>query len=190
MVARPEYEPASPPPDRDTPFEFQRTSAPVSAPPLPATSNHRTSRLPLVLSLAALVIAVASTAWNIFRNPIGAGISAYDFTTPQNALDSSLAIDINADIRAMLDLQRLKSRNSKEKRETLKIHRDADYQGKKILFISFKQNGITKYDTEAVEKDAETGLWFPAYVSTYGMDDDALERAINAWENKTDSDSE
>jgi hypothetical protein len=166
--------------ERDTPASSSRLE----------TGNQRVSRLPLLISLSALVIAAGSAAWTTFRSPLGPGISAYDFTTPQNAIDSSLAIQINGDIRALMDLQRLQSRYAQEKRETLKVHRDAEYQGKKILFISFKENGITKYETEAVEKDAETGLWFPAYVSPYGMDDAALERTIKAWGNRTDGASQ
>lgn len=190
-VTRPEYDPASTPLGREAPLKEQRTPALASARHIDATTNRRITRLPLVLSLAAVVIAISSTAWSVFRNPLGPGISAYDFTTPEKAIDSDLAISINLDMRAARDIDRLMNlKKWEEKRNTLKIHRDANYQGKKILFISFKENGITKYDIEAVEKDAETGLWFPEYFSTYDMDDDELEQAIKSWKNKTDADSE
>ena len=189
-VAPRDHDAPSPQTRSEPPLDFDGSS--VTSPPsrLPPPHGQRASQLPLVLSVAALFIALTTAAWSVYRNPLGAGISAYDFTTPPKAIDSSLAITLNADIRAMMDLQRLKDRHAKEKRATLKIHRDADYEGKKILFISFKEDGITQRDTEAFEKHADTGLWFPAYVSEYDMDDAVLKLAIEAWKNKVDGDSE
>ena len=139
--------------------------------------------LPLALSIAALVISIIGAAWSIFHGGLGKGISGYDFSTPAKAMDSSLAINLNTDIRAMMEMERVKSgKKLKEKRDTLKVHRDAEYQGKKILFISFNENGIEKHEVEGFEKDAESGMWFPAYVSKYSMTDAPLKKSAEDWE--------
>jgi hypothetical protein len=120
---------------------------------------------------------------------LGSGINSYSFKTPQDAVFSQLDIEINRDIRALIEMEALISNpKAKEKRTSLKFHQESEYQGKKILFISYKLNGFTKYDTQAVEKDAETGYWLPSYVSSYDMnDDEPLKKTIQEWKNKTET---
>ena len=92
---------------------------------------------------------------------------------------------------AQIEMEYLRSSpRAEEKLETLKVHRDAEYGGKKILFISYKEDGITQYETMAFEKDADTGYWFRGFVSSYDMDDAALQESMRKWENKTDEDSD
>lgn len=170
-------DPITPETRTEAPFEFDGNSD-LSA---RVRLLPRALRSPVVLSVAALAISMCTAAWSILHDPLGAGISSYDFTTPANAPNSKLATDRNGDVRAMMDLDRLRGRRSQEKMATIKVRRDAEYGGKKILFISFKENGLTKHDTEAFEKDAETGLWFPAFVGEYSMTDAALKRAIETW---------
>jgi hypothetical protein len=173
-------------------FDFE-TSEPPTLPaptppssPLPATSI---GKLPTYLSAAALLISAAVAAKVFLTDPLGAGLGAYDFTTPKAALTSELQVSVARDVRAQLDLAQLKSgKAEQEKLNTVKIERESDYQGKKILFISYQENGLPKYGISAFEKHTDTGYWLPVYISSYSISDSALEKAVNDWEAKSGSD--
>lgn len=138
-----------------------------------------------IISVVALLVSLG-VAWRTFtHDPLGSGIDAYNFTTAKDALLSQLDMSINRDMRANFELMWVKAENAvKEKRESVRVHSESEYQGKKLLFVSFQENGVPKNAVEAFEKDAQTGFWFPTYVSTYGMDDPSLEKAIKEWRDK------
>jgi hypothetical protein len=160
-----------------------RGSEPVIIPPAATVS-----RLPIVISAVSAVVSLAAlvlTLWLLMNDPLGKGLNAYDFSSPKQAMLSQLDIQLNQDFRASIELRTLVQDDElREKRNTLKVHKEAAYQGKKILFISFSENGVPKHDITSFEKDATSGLWSSAYVSTYNMDDDALERSIKDWKGK------
>ncbi|MGD8453606.1 MAG: hypothetical protein PVJ57_17465 [Phycisphaerae bacterium] len=136
----------------------------------------------MFLSIVALACSVASLTWAVLHDPLGRGMSAYDFTTPENALRSGLECSINGDIRAGIELQQTVSmKRDAEQLRTLKIHKEANYRGTKILFISYEQDGIPRHGISSYEKDADSGLWFETYLSEYSIDDDALEQVIKEW---------
>jgi hypothetical protein len=176
--------PEEPPPDLPPQIKAN-TEASLPAAFTPHTSRLPavpTERVPLIVSAIAIVLSLCCIIYTTLHDPLGAGLSSYDFTTPQNALQSQLQIDANSDLRAAIELQRAKNgRAEQEKRDTVKVHRESSYEGKKILFISYNENGLPKHEIAAFEKDAETGFWFPGYVSTYKMNDSALESAIDEW---------
>jgi len=70
-------------------------------------------------------------------------------------------------------------RQIQEKLKTLTVSHEAEWRGKKILFVKYQEGGVPKYDTEAFEKDVETGMWFPS--RTY-----ELERVIRHLGSATD----
>src|SRR5262245_49789768 len=57
-------------------------------------------------SITALPLAVAALLVSRFRNPLGRGLDAYDFSTPRAELESEAKITANGDVRAMLELTR------------------------------------------------------------------------------------
>jgi len=152
------------------------------------------SRLPVVLSAVATVVSLAAlllTLLLLMDNPFGKGLDAYDFTSPKLAMLSEIDMKLNQDIRAAFELQLMRAGDElREKRNTLKVHKEATYQGKKILFISFSKNGVPKHDIASYEKDAASGFWSSSYVSTYNLDDDALEKSIKDWKSKSADGSE
>ena len=145
-------------------------------------------RLALLLSGLALFVSVATFAWSFWHDPLGAGIRQYDLSTPEKALRSITDIRVSGNIRAQIEISRLiDGKKMQEKSKTIKVHSESNYQGKKLLFVSFTENGLPKNDIEAFEKDTDTGFWFPRYVSTYSMSDPAIEKAIKEWKAKTGS---
>ena len=162
------------------PPQLDRIQESISIPALSASN----SKLSIILSSLALALSLFVFLWTYVMDPLGSGISSYDFTTPKSALTSSLKIQANRDFRAMLDLERLKQGNTaNEKQRSVQVHKESNYQGKKILFISYTENGLKKNDISSFEKNADSGLWFPSYVSTYNMGDSDIENAIKKWKN-------
>lgn len=141
------------------------------------------SPVPFYLSASALILSVIALAKGFLFDPLGSGISSYDFTSPTAALTSSLDMAINGDVRAEIELSVLKfGKSQREKRKTFKVHRESDYQGKRFLFVSYTENGLPKHSVEAFEKDTDTALWIPKYFSRYDIEDSAMEKAVKEWE--------
>jgi hypothetical protein len=145
------------------------------------------ARIPLILSSFACVFSLLAFAGIFFRSdPLGKGLDAYDFGTPNTALISQLKIEVNKDIRAGIDLAQIRvGELTKEKLNTIKVHKESTYRGQKLLFVSFEENGISQYTVEGFEKHAETGWWLPSFISTYDIDDDELKTAIEQWQAKS-----
>jgi hypothetical protein len=137
----------------------------------------------VALLLAGIALIVGSVA--LFRDPLGGSMAKYDFSNPKAALLSQYKMELNRDVRAMMDFSfRIKSSALREAIGSLEVRKEAEFQGKKILFIGFKKNGVNKYETKAFEKDAETGLWAPTYVSSFTVakDDPQLAKQMEKWE--------
>ena len=139
----------------------------------------------LICSIAALLISIFIL---LKPNPLGKGIKAYDISTPEKALKAQIQIRLNKDYLAAVQYR---SNRDKEKAEeiesSLEIHDSEDYDGKKILFISYTEDGEKKYDTEGFEKDSESGLWYRAYISTYDMPDNSeMKKRIQKWKAKSE----
>lgn len=143
--------------------------------------------IPMILPIAAILISSSACAWVTFYNPLGKGISKYDFSTPKKSLMSQCEIMAHNDIRAQFELpNRPIARLYKEFLKNLKVHREAEWQGKKILFITFEMNGIEDYETEAFEKDAETGFWMNASATADAVerDDKRLAVMMREWKER------
>jgi predicted Zn finger-like uncharacterized protein len=138
------------------------------------------SGLALVLALVALCVAV-------FRNPLGAGLSKYDFTSPKNALKSHWEIEANRDIRAREDLINvLDGPQLREKIRTFDVKKEAEWKGTTILFVSYERKGVKKYEVIGFEKDASSGYWLRTYFNRFDLskDNPELYRQIGSWESK------
>ena len=175
-------------PLQDDPLDFQTASSPTSTSKGSTSMTSHPSKgreslnKSMILSVVAIVLSVLALASHFLANPLGSGISGYDLTTPKAALESMLRIVRDQNPMAQIEMEYLRSSpRAEEKLETLKVHRDAEYGGKKILFISYKEDGITQYETMAFEKDADTGYWFRGFVSSYDMDDAALQESMRKW---------
>jgi len=137
--------------------------------------------------LVTFAIAVTALMVTLLRHPLGAGISSYDLSTPKAALRSMWEIQESMDIRAQIELSRLRSGDhGEEKLKTFEVRRMDEFQGKKILFISYEEDGLKKYECVGFEKDAGTGLWFPSHVSAYSVrgDNKDLATMMETWEKK------
>lgn len=97
---------------------------------------------------------------------------------------SHLKLEKNRDVATARALNDLKSRRKlSEKIGSLKVEKTADFRGMRLLFTKYTENGVERKQVSAMEKDAETGLWFPTYVSAYMLrDDPKLKDAYEDWE--------
>ena len=188
QLRRPEPKVSSPPPITRPSHEDEMTNTQISPADLSPTHNQPgwKAQLPLVLSSTAFVLSLLAFAVALLRDPLGKGLDAYDFSTPRAALISQLQMTAHLDVRAVIELTQIREgKKVEEKIKTVKVHTESNYRGKKLLFISFKENGLWKYDVEGFEKHTDTGWWFPVYVSTYDIDDSSLKTAIEKWKEKT-----
>jgi hypothetical protein len=131
-----------------------------------------------VLSLVALGL-------YFFTDPLGPGLARYDFTTPRAALISQAQIQLRHDVRAALELQALTAGgNLQEKVNTLEVNKEADWNGVRILFVSYREDGVKRYETAGFEKNARTGLWAPAPVPLGAVREQnpELAKQIESWE--------
>jgi predicted Zn finger-like uncharacterized protein len=119
----------------------------------------------------ALLIALAALLVALFRGPGWGGFSNYDFTTPKAALTSEWEIRLNGDLAALVELHRqIDGPRLKEQLRSLDVRKEATWGKKTILFISFEQDGVKKYDTVGFQKDAKTGLWRHDFVSEFEVE--------------------
>ena len=150
----------------------------------------KTVPLPLVLSIVAIVISLSSCMWMVFSNPAGKACKRYNFSTPKASLFSLAEMGANNDVLAQRELMNLSdSLEMKERLKTLKVNKEAEWKGKKILFISYDRNGLTRYDTSIFEKDDKTGFWLPARrsrISDIRDDDRELAKAMQEWQENSD----
>ena len=144
------------------------------------------SKLPLIFSILALSVALYGTV----RTPpasdrFGSGLAAYNLNSPTNALSSQLEMTLNRDFLALWEFSMVKENTMakiKEQKDTIEIHRESNYQGKKLLFISYIQNGLDKKEVVAFEQPDDDPRWFLSRFSRYSMKDGALKNAVDDWE--------
>lgn len=161
----------------------------IDQPSLPHVAERSPQRIgawtPLILSIAAFAFALSALLTVILHDPLGKGIASYDFSTPEAGAKSLIQIEANKDLRARLELQDLtEGGNSKEAVRTIEINRVADFGDKKVVFASYLRKGAKKKRVLGFEKDLESKLWVPTYVSAYQVKDvnAQLAKEIEAWE--------
>jgi hypothetical protein len=147
----------------------------------------------LVLSSSALFLALATLLYTVFspgKFP-GKGLSSYDLSTPAAAVKSWTEMEANNDFRASIEY-RIQRQGPllKEKHSTLHIEREADFEGKKLLFVSYEVKGKKKYSIEAFEQDDNAKIWAHSFVSSYDVQkvDERLSGQMKAWESLNEED--
>jgi hypothetical protein len=131
--------------------ETARPSSPV---------GERVVPLATILSSVALVVSLGVAWWTMTHDPLGPGLSSYDLSTPKAALLSYLKMEQNQDYRAALETTfEFDAKRTAEKAMTLEICKESEWQGSKILFIRFDENGIQKHEVCSFEKHADSGKW-------------------------------
>jgi len=96
-------------------------------------------------------------------------------------------IETNQDVRAQYELARLKEGGSpNEALRTYEISRVADFGDKKIVFTSYMHKGQKRKRLLSFEKDLESKLWIPTYVSVYDVrkTNEQLAKEMEAWTGK------
>jgi hypothetical protein len=172
---------ASPPSRRDS-------SDVPAIPDLRARSGRRAgvlAWLPLVLSGLAFVAAAIALGVVCFRDPLGSGLKKYDRSTPKAALESQARMEANSDIKALLELNtHIGSKRARERAKTLQVHKEVSHRHYKVLFISFKEDNLTRNEVKVFAKDEETNTWKAAGVSAFELarDDQDLGDQIRRWE--------
>jgi hypothetical protein len=159
--------------------------------------------LALFFSILALYFSIfrdpMGPIYSVSRDPFGSGLGGYDFSNASEAYKSQLRIEVNRDIKAAMALEkRLGGKESKERLESTKIEREADFklekQGKnkdkttqyKILFISSDEDGERRNRCVAMQLDEESGLWRRRYMSEFDVEktDKKLASEMRDWERK------
>ena len=138
-------------------------------------------------SLIISLVAVGGVAylWFLRPDPLGKGLKSYDMTTPASSLKSEWQMEMNGDLKALLEFQRKHpSKELKEKIESFEVKKEATWGEKSILFYSFKQDGKNQYRTQGFEKNAETGFWKPSYVDATEVEKDNKKLAdmMRSWQ--------
>jgi hypothetical protein len=153
----------------------------------------KASQLPLLLSIAALVLAAGAVGWNIYLgiSPLLFGrdsrLRHYDLSSPRAALMASGQMILDNDAQAFVELVFFKDKfRIKELLATVKVEKELDFRGDKYLFYSCKEGGAKKYHVETFAKDANSGLWLPKdrKFSFTGADKelDEFNKKIRDWE--------
>jgi len=154
---------------------------------LPAMGSKRIRRgsaMANILACLALLISIAALVIVIVQNPMGSALSKYDFSTPEKAYRSGLVMERDRDLNARLEYEaRIEGKRIREKIDTLKIHDTVDWQDKKLLFVSFEEDGELEHEVRGFEKHEDSGFWKYTYVSDYRVekDDKALAERIRRW---------
>ncbi|MCR9293330.1 MAG: hypothetical protein NXI32_11470 [bacterium] len=148
--------------------------------------------VPIIASSIAVLVSTLSSFHVWTHDPLGKGLAGYDFSTPEAACKSRLQINANQDFRASLELQELTaSQKFDENIETLSVHKEVNSRGQKLLFISYNNNGRSTYEVQGFEKKADSGMWFPKYVSSYSVKqyDPGLAEEMDSWKALSDESS-
>ncbi len=139
-------------------------------------------RLALLLSIVAL----ATAGLALLREPplgdgLGRGMEAYDFSTARAAYRSLLDAQHAQDVRTMIELGGVVQR---ERRTTAKVEDEAAFKERRILFVSYRENGEPKHDVVGMKKLHGVDIWVQDYISRYDVkeEDEALAKRMEEWE--------
>ena len=138
-----------------------------------------------LLSLLAFCIATATAAWVFLggRQDVSAyAIKGYSFGSPEDAMRSVLVMRQKGEFTALRSFDvAFNSSVIEEKLSSLQIHKVREYDGRRILFISYRERGDEKFATEAYIRDAHSGLWGPTRYEYYDVADQTLASEMRGW---------
>lgn len=147
---------------------------------------------PWIVSSLALIVAIVALVLPLFRDPLGSGLDSYDFSTPKAAMESRLKIRLNHDIRAQFELEKkLEGKRRQEELDTLEVKKQAEFRGRKILFVTYKQEDVSKYEVQSYEKHADSGFWVRSHVNEFEVEkeDKELAAQMRSWRKSGELDS-
>jgi len=144
--------------------------------------------LPLI-SITLSSVALLLSAYSILKpNALGKGISSYDLSSPEKALTSSLRMKVDGNYLAYIEYELGSPKekgDAEEVLQNLEVHDTEDYDGKKILFVSYTKDGEKTYDIEGFQKASESGSWYRSRVSVYDMPSGSeMRNRIQKWKAK------
>lgn len=120
----------------------------------PVETAGRGSSAPLVIAIIALIISVASAFYSTTRDPYSGRLSRYDFSTPEAAYLAHLKMQANADLPAMMELQRRsEGKHLRDKLDSVQFRYSKDCGGKKILFVEYTIDAIMTREIHFFEPD-------------------------------------
>lgn len=144
----------------------------VSIQPAPRATSGKSVELPTILSIAAIGISGIAILLTLFGGQ--RGLNSYNLKTPVDTIRSEIEIERDMNLKAQLELEQLRrDRGKKELNEilsTLEVVKEAEFNGTKILFVKYKENGVTKHVIRGAQKEADSGLWYPKSISSYTVD--------------------
>lgn len=89
------------------------------------------------IAIVALAVGISCLLYIRLRDPLEGGLEKYDFSTPKAALLSQMRMLADNDYRAHLAFDRIvHAAESKERADSIAVHREIDWRGKKVLFTS------------------------------------------------------
>jgi hypothetical protein len=150
----------------------------------PTEAPRRGSRVPLVLSIIALLLALGAVAYVVYRDPPWGRLSKYDFRSPEAAYTSQVRMAANGDYLAMMELQRkLNSKQIRERLETLRIDHTRPAGTRTVVFAEYRDKGKQRREVVVFEKDNDSGMWKQTYsaMSELMQSDPQLAQEIREW---------
>ncbi|HSQ54421.1 MAG TPA: hypothetical protein VLM40_01650 [Gemmata sp.] len=136
------------------PTRFADTASPAPGP--------RGSALPLVLSIAALLIAIATAGYVVFRDSDSPGgrMRKYNLKSAEDAYRSALQMLARGDSLAFMEYENTRlMKGAKDKLATLTVDRQREHDGKIALFIKYERKGKTQRQVQWMERDPDSGIW-------------------------------
>lgn len=136
-------------------------------------------------SMLALLVSLGTAGWIWLvghQDTSTQAIRGYSFSSPEDAMRSVLTMRKNGEFTALRSFDvAFNSSVIDEKLSSLKVHQIREYDGRRILFLSYKERGDDKYATEAYIRDAESGFWGPTRYEYYDVQDQALASEMRNW---------
>jgi len=137
--------------------------------------------LPVSLSLLALLIALGTAGWVLFRSSLSR--SRYDFSSPEAALKSDLTMTRDGDFDAIRAYYRDFNRSvASEVLKSVHVEHMREHKGAKLLFLSFTERGEPVRECRFYVKDAESGLWGEDRKMRVRLRDAEITSAVTQWE--------
>lgn len=117
---------------------------------------RRGSPWPLVLSLLALFVSLATAVYTFTRNRDP--LSKYDFRTPEGAVNSEFKIMSTGDFMAQVQYQQRVFASEVRDRSDVTIRNTVSSGDKRIVFYEYDQKGRHRKECAVMERD-DHGMW-------------------------------
>jgi hypothetical protein len=163
------------------------------APPAPPGSSS--AGCAVFFATVALLLALGSAGWQVYREffaarPLGKGLKAYDFSTPEEACKSFFKVKMENDVRALAELERLRDGpRDRGRSKSLKVHEVVTWKdAASVVFYSFEEDKTRHFGTQVFERDKKSGVWFPKEVAPaeVAADKPDLAERMKEWAKKTE----